>query len=300
MPRLVLFDGAPTLEQCLQSARLPSKPRGSWTAFSFDLSSTRSTSSRDASQQQPAAADEDEHGGRALKERLSHSKRPKEELEEPTASQFADADTTGLFSSRHGGEVPSQSRSFFFPPATAHLDTTTASTAFYDESATYDTTYGPDGQSMGAPPRFKFLVSSLTPLSGLAGRIGRKVSVLAAVVDVMPNTDEMRNLPSKVNLTDSSGKNVTLILWKNAAREICSKIRRGDILYLGTVAVSEYNSHLQLTYGESTSQIGICWRSLVFDDEDLEYQFDEGWRYHHDEARRVLGEVDHWRRTFEA
>ncbi|GAA5968320.1 hypothetical protein JCM11641_003809 [Rhodosporidiobolus odoratus] len=379
MPRYVVFTGAPTVQQCLKAATLPAAAHASWRTFSVPLPSTRSTSPR-RSPPHPQAVNKQ---ARASKKVVPDGKVKSEgdsgDRAERTSSQFADADTTGLFSSRKQVEVvpssqpegeddvaeppskrqrreetpvkaesgdeqetertrmsfllpppsqlsnkhislrhsrrhsrsqplfqPSQNLSFRFPPTAPEISNVT--TAFTDEGGTYDTTIGGGGgeTSMGPPPRLDWQVHQLCHIDHLRKRLGKtrrgdveKVSVLAAAIDYHAAEDGTK-APSTVSLMDHTGQRADLVLWQDLGRRVCEIIRRGDVLFVSDVVPKEYNGKLQLNFSESHSQIGICWRSNVFDEDDAQYRFHEGWSGHLPQAGAVLREAEFFRKFTDA
>jgi hypothetical protein len=49
---------------------------------------------------------------------------------------------------------------------------------------------------------------------------------------------------------------------------------------------------MQLTYNESSSKLGICWRTHLLDEGDDLYQWHEGWRESMKDANEVLEQRD--------
>ncbi|BGP13899.1 hypothetical protein JCM10213_002540 [Rhodosporidiobolus nylandii] len=366
MPRWVVFDGAPSVEQCLNTPKTSPTAPGTWRTLLVDLPpplSTTSSKKRGPSLRPTESQYEDAEVSGVTERPI---KRAKEAGTEPAASQFADADTTGLFSSSRRAElVPpsqpedgemkqgcpgkrarreeelvkeepeegdetgrstslflpapsqphkrhslyrqtqpshsvleSQSRSFRFPPS-AVPEVSNVTSVFAEEGGTYDTTYAGDGTSIGAPPSFSWQLADITPLNQLRQYMGRnrrgeviKTGVLASVIDTRA-ADPNARAPSTVSLMDRSGAQVVkLALWGDTGRQVLRVIQRGDVLFIGNVTVDQHNKQIQLKFSEYSSQLGICWRSYVEDDNDELYRFHEGWRAHIPQARRVLEEAE--------
>jgi len=64
------------------------------------------------------------------------------------------------------------------------------------------------------------------------------------------------------------------------------------------VTVKEYQGAMQLSFSDRDSQLGICWRSHVLDEDDYRYRFHEEWRRHHVEAEEVLKQAEWFARRF--
>ncbi|GAA5848665.1 hypothetical protein JCM8547_004589 [Rhodosporidiobolus lusitaniae] len=361
MPRFVMFDGAPTVAHLLATVERPSSSRGTWRTLPL-RPRLPSTSPRKDPQASPPAVElqiRDADTTAVLGEQKEQSKRA---WEEHIASQFADADVTGLFSSRGRDEVlpssigedegvteeppkkhsrrlaelvkqearekqhessrsgqslllppPSQPRarpsfrrptqqsqltrsfshlpSFRFPATAPPFDVTDASAVYTDDGSTVDGTFFREGKSMGAPPQFEWEVHGLTQLNQLRTRVGKKVSIVASVIDYKA-AQEGSTVPSTVNLLDHTGQPATLVVWKDFGRQLLQVIRRSDILYLGDLFVKEYQGAIQPSYSETSSRCGICWRGTILDEDDYAYRFDEGWREHQPQAKVVLKEWD--------
>ncbi|GAA5885479.1 hypothetical protein JCM6882_009637 [Rhodosporidiobolus microsporus] len=363
MPRFILFDGAPTLAQCLHTEKLPANSRGRWRTFSVDLPPTRSTSPHLARTTSDEEVKHDEEDEDASKQRRTGLTTSQDEEVEPRASQFADADTTGLFSAaRKPDIVPSsqpnededdvdrptkrarrnewhaeeenededeanttKNTSVFLPAPSQNLsrhllhrrfqlsqaasllsqnnrssrshrlshlaEVSNASTIFSDDGGTsFDATYAAEAASMGTPPNFAWKVHQLISIGQLRNRIGKQVSILAAVVDYRAS-DEGSRAPSTVTLIDHSGQTAKLVLWKHVGRQVTEAIQTGDILFIGDVSVKEYDGKAQLNFNDWTSRVGISWRTSVFSEEDEAYRFHEGWTESVPEAKRVLEEA---------
>lgn len=99
MPRFVVFDGAPTLEQCRKSLKLRPGFKGTWTTLPLPLPPPPSTSPRTRPPSSPPAVESQFQDADTTMQRNSRRTRASEGGKPPAASQFADADTTGLFSS---------------------------------------------------------------------------------------------------------------------------------------------------------------------------------------------------------
>ncbi|GAA5830348.1 hypothetical protein JCM11251_001318 [Rhodosporidiobolus azoricus] len=368
MPKFVVFEGAPTVQQCLEAVQLPAGSRGSWRTFPVGLSAPRSTTPPP----RKARRDEDSTGDRARKRLLLRTtvtqSEAQEEDDDVKVSQFADADTTGLFSAaRQAAVVPSSQpdgnddhferqtkrirqeeqnlgedgeeggddangttpASALLPPPSQvnprlsrlirrnrfslapsfasqnrtsrsnlplHLaEISNVSSTYTEEGATYDSTMIGDVR-LGPPPEFVFGVHQLIAVNQLRNHVGRKAHVLACVLDYTA-ADEGSKAPSSVSLIDHSGQTTKLIAWKDTGRELLKQIRRGDVVYAGPVAVKEYQAKTQLTYDDRESCLYIYWRSMMFDVDELEFNWDEKWVEAEvaPQAKRVFEEVNFFR-----
>ncbi|GAA6056411.1 hypothetical protein JCM3770_000689 [Rhodotorula araucariae] len=365
MTRFVLFEGAPTVQQCYSSLDANAPPAGVWHAFTVELSPSpplHQPTSRAPSSSLEAAWQGSATPPPAKKKRRRASPTPQQNPWDVTTSQFDDADeppeagvpsetadvipstqddadslemarrkmrrcsssSPELQQDEDGASrtsfmmpPPTQTRSRYsavyrmqqaqpafqpqhevslpFPPTAPLPDVSRALTSYTTDDS-YDATYA-DGISLGVPPHFGWKVYNLTRLDQLRRRLAKanrappKISVLAAV-----NSYEQREtragIVTEVTLIDDSGQHAKLVLWKAAGVEIAEVIRRGDIVYVESVALKEYNHALQLTFSDRDSQLGICWRTHVLDEDDEVYRFHVGWRESLVEAEEVLKQAE--------
>ncbi|BGP37977.1 hypothetical protein JCM10449v2_001904 [Rhodotorula kratochvilovae] len=369
MTRFVLFDGAPTIEQCYSSLGTNAAPAGAWHTFTVELSPSppphQSTSrsspftpeiaaqglgtppaaknkrrrSSPGSQQNPwdvttsqfDDADEPHEVGvppkeaaavpssddepdslemerRKVRRRSSSSPEvePEQEDEDDGTSRISfmmppPTQTRSRYSSVYRMQQsqpafqPPHDVSFPFPPPAPLPDVSRAMTS-YTADDSYDATYA-DGASLGAPPHFGWKVYNLSALDQLRKRLAKakgastKVSVLAAV-NSFERRETRAGFVAEVTLIDDSGQHVKLVLWKAAGVEIAKVIRPGDIVYVESVTLKEYNNALQLTFSDRDSQLGICWRTHILDEDDELYRFHVGWRESIAEAEEVLKQAE--------
>lgn len=99
MPRFVVFDGAPTLDQCISARRAPPASSGRWLTLPLPLPPPLSTSPRQAAAAPPPVVESQYEDADTTIKSDRRSSSASAGGVEPAASQFADADTTGLFSS---------------------------------------------------------------------------------------------------------------------------------------------------------------------------------------------------------
>jgi len=208
-----------------------------------------------------------------------------------------------------------------------------SSSSSLNDSSSLERT-GTSDISIGAPPRFLWKLHDLTKLDQLGSRLtsssshrsNQTVSILA-VVSVVNGKDTSVGRVTELVLEDETGSKVKLVSWGEQGVELTQWLRVGDVVYFGSAYIlsltlspferAEWRSEesfaevrlkrskfdvtqLEVSLIDNTSQVGIAYRTRVFDPEDEElYQFHSAWSRTEAEARVVLEIVDWWKQNRE-
>ncbi|GAA5852148.1 hypothetical protein JCM5353_005710 [Sporobolomyces roseus] len=184
-----------------------------------------------------------------------------------------------------------------------------SSSSLLDDSSSLERT-GTSEISIGAPPRFLWKLHDLTKLDQLGSRLTSSsshrsnptVSILG-VVSVVNGKDTSVGRVTELVLEDETGSKVKLVSWGEQGVELTQWLRVGDVVYFGKVRLkrSKFDvTQLEVSLIDNTSQVGIAYRTRVFDPEDEElYQFHSAWSRTEAEARVVLEIVDWWKQNRE-
>ncbi|GAA5940984.1 OB-fold nucleic acid binding domain-containing protein [Sporobolomyces koalae] len=161
--------------------------------------------------------------------------------------------------------------------------------------------------SIGPPPALPWALHDLTKLDQLRNRYASLTSstittgVTVSVLGVITSVDSRETANSRVTelvLEDDTGANAKLVAWGNPGIELAQALRTGDVVFFGKLRLyrSNYSSNLELKLVEHTSQVGIAYRTRVFDSQDALYTFHENWAQEFGQARAVWDIVAWWNR----
>ncbi|KAG0143415.1 hypothetical protein CROQUDRAFT_66178 [Cronartium quercuum f. sp. fusiforme G11] len=150
------------------------------------------------------------------------------------------------------------------------------------------------------PPEWYFESQSCTPLDKLDNRRGALHNLLFHLNDIQP----IRTIPLKKSrrgqttaslaefeCMDDSGTTLKVTLWDDAAAELATACRPGDIIFLSSISLSTFRDHLQGST-TNTTRAQICFRLRPFDLTDDTYRSDL--RLDFDLTTRRVRELVNW------